>query len=101
MISCLPRNWRSVINISFSGGRITFSILTLFGEQKKGADRGIDGELFFPNGPGREWGRLLTSVKGGENLTPDMVRAFAHVLDREKAEMGLFVCLRRPTPGMT
>jgi site-specific DNA-methyltransferase (adenine-specific) len=69
-------------------------------EQKKGADRGIDGELFFQNGPGREWGRILTSVKGGENLSPEMVRAFAHVLDREKAEIGLFICLRRPTSGM-
>jgi len=69
-------------------------------EQKKGPDRGIDGELFFPNGPGRSWGRMLTSVKGGESLNPDMVRAFAQVLTREKAEMGLFICLHKPTRGM-
>lgn len=70
-------------------------------EQKKGADRGIDGELFFPNGPGRPWGRLLTSVKGGDNIGPAEVRDFARVLDREKAEMGLFICLRRPTKAMS
>jgi site-specific DNA-methyltransferase (adenine-specific) len=69
-------------------------------EQKKGPDRGIDGELFFPNGPGRSWGRMLTSVKGGETLNPDMIRAFAQVLAREKAEMGLFICLYQPTRGM-
>lgn len=69
-------------------------------EQKKGADRGIDGDLFFPNGPGRPWGRMLTSVKGGENVGPAMVREFAGVLNAEKAEMGLFICLNKPTRAM-
>jgi site-specific DNA-methyltransferase (adenine-specific) len=69
-------------------------------EQKKGADRGIDGELFFPNGPGRPWGRMLTSVKGGEQVGPGVVREFARVLDREKAELGLFICLYPPTREM-
>jgi site-specific DNA-methyltransferase (adenine-specific) len=70
-------------------------------EQKRGADRGIDGELYFPNGPGRPWGRMLTSVKSGENVGPAMVREFGRVLDREKAELGLFICLNRPTRDMT
>jgi site-specific DNA-methyltransferase (adenine-specific) len=69
-------------------------------EQKKGADRGIDGELFFPNGPGRPWGRMLTSVKGGEQIGPSMVRDFARVLDREGAQLGLFICLYPPTREM-
>ncbi|HWF64581.1 MAG TPA: DNA methyltransferase, partial [Rhizomicrobium sp.] len=70
-------------------------------EQKKGKDRGVDGELLFPNGPGRPWGRMLTSVKGGENVGPAMVRDFAGVLQREKAEMGLFICLHKPTREMS
>lgn len=69
-------------------------------EQKKGADRGIDGEIFFPNGPGRPWGRMLTSVKGGQNVGPGFVRDFRGVLDRERAEMGLFICLNHPTSAM-
>jgi adenine specific DNA methylase Mod len=69
-------------------------------EQKKGADRGIDGEMFFPNGPGRPWGRMLTSVKGGEQIGPAMVRDFARVLEREKAQLGLFICLYPPTKEM-
>ncbi len=69
-------------------------------EQKKGADRGVDGELFFPNGPGRPYGRVLTSVKGGERVGPAMVRDFRGVLEREKAEMGLFICLREPSREM-
>lgn len=69
-------------------------------EQKRGADRGIDGELYFPNGPGRPWGRLLTSVKGGGNVGPAMVRDFRGVLERENAEAGLFICLNKPTRAM-
>ena len=67
---------------------------------KKGADRGIDGEMFFPNGPGRPWGRMLTSVKGGASVTPAMVREFRGVLESENAELGLFICLYRPTKVM-
>jgi adenine specific DNA methylase Mod len=70
-------------------------------EQKKGMDRGVDGELFFPNGPGRPWGRMLTSVKGGEQVGPSMVRDFARVLEREDAALGLFICLRAPTREMS
>jgi site-specific DNA-methyltransferase (adenine-specific) len=70
-------------------------------EQKKGADRGVDGELFFPNGPGRPWGRMLTSVKGGEQVGPSMVRDFGRVLEREQAQLGLFICLHPPTREMT
>lgn len=69
-------------------------------EVKRGSDRGIDGELFFPNGPGRPYGRLLTFVKGGRNVSPAMVREFRGVLEREGAEMGLFVCLDPPTAEM-
>lgn len=69
-------------------------------EQKKGADRGVDGESFFPNGPGRPYGRILTSVKGGASVGPAMVRDFRGVLEREGATMGLFICLRRPTRAM-
>ena len=38
--------------------------------------------------------------KGGENVGPSAVRDFARVLDREKAEMGLFICLHAPTDAM-
>lgn len=69
-------------------------------EVKKGPDRGIDGELFFPNGPGRAYGRLLTSVKGGKHVNPAMVREFRGVIEREKAELGLFICLDPPTREM-
>lgn len=70
-------------------------------EIKKGKDRGVDGEIYFPLGVGRTgFGRILISVKGGKNLNPSMVRDFAGVLDAERAEMGLFICLFPPTQEM-
>jgi site-specific DNA-methyltransferase (adenine-specific) len=68
-------------------------------ETKKGGDRGIDANIFFANGP-YGLGRIVVSVKGGDNLTPAMVRDLAGVVDREKAEMGVLVTLAEPTKGM-
>ncbi|AYG59931.1 site-specific DNA-methyltransferase [Rhizobium jaguaris] len=68
-------------------------------ETKKGPDRGIDGEMYFMNGP-RGWGRILTSVKGGQHVGAKDVREFKAVIDRERAEMGLFICLHEATREM-
>ncbi|BCH59001.1 restriction endonuclease subunit M [Agrobacterium vitis] len=68
-------------------------------EVKKGPDRGIDGQMYFMNGP-RGWGRVLTSVKGGQHVGAKDVREFKAVVDREKAEMGLFICLNEATREM-
>jgi adenine specific DNA methylase Mod len=68
-------------------------------EIKKGPDKGIDGQMFFMNGP-KGWGRILTSVKGGQHVGVKDVREFKAVLDRESADMGLFICLRQPTRDM-
>lgn len=68
-------------------------------EIKKGPDRGIDGQMYFMNGP-RGWGRVLTSVKGGQHVGSKDVREFKAVIDRERAEMGLFICLNEPTRDM-
>ncbi|MBU6416142.1 MAG: hypothetical protein KJS83_03095 [Xanthomonadaceae bacterium] len=40
------------------------------------------------------------SVKGGENVNVAMVRDLAHVVTREKAELGLFVTLAEPSKPM-
>jgi DNA modification methylase len=72
----------------------------LWNDGKKGADKGIDGEMWFYNGPGREAGRLLVQVKGGKK-TVDQVRAFKTVLDDERAELGIFFGRGPATPEMT
>jgi DNA modification methylase len=70
-----------------------------FQGKKKGADSGIDGIIYFQddNGPPK---KIVVSVKGGDNVNVGMVRDLAHVVAREKAEMGFFVTLAEPTDPM-
>jgi site-specific DNA-methyltransferase (adenine-specific) len=67
--------------------------------QKKGADRGIDGVISFSTGPRGEVGRALVSVKSG-SVNSSQIRDLKGVLDREKAEIGLFVTLEEPSGPM-
>lgn len=67
--------------------------------KKKGADSGIDGLIFFHDDTG-DAKKIVVSVKGGENVSVSMVRDLAHVVEREKAEIGLFVTLAAPTDPM-
>jgi len=69
------------------------------GIQRKGADRGIDGVISFSTGPRGEVGRALVSVKSG-TVNSGMVRDLKGVLEREKAEIGLFVTLDEPSGPM-
>jgi site-specific DNA-methyltransferase (adenine-specific) len=67
---------------------------------KKGADNGIDGLIYFQDEPNKPSKKIVVSVKGGENVGVAMIRDFAHVIEREKAAMGLFVSLTDPTRNM-
>ena len=49
------------------------------GDGKKGADRGIDGEIFFALGRNDD-GYAIISVKGGAKVGPDMVRELRGVV---------------------
>ena len=69
------------------------------GTQKKGADKGIDGVISFSTGPRGEVGRALVSVKSG-GVNSSMIRDLKGVLEREKAEIGLFVTLHEPSAPM-
>lgn len=67
---------------------------------KKGADGGIDGQMFFLRPDGGKVEKVIVSVKGGKNLTAGMVRDLAGVLTKEGAAMGVFICLAPPTAGV-
>ena len=67
--------------------------------RKKGADGGIDGLIYFQDEL-KGYKKIVVSVKGGENVSVAMVRDFAHVIEREKAEIGLFVTLYTPSKPM-
>ena len=67
-------------------------------EQKKGADKGIDGRLyFFVEGAKPE--QIMFSVKAG-NVTSSHVRDLHGVVDREKAAIGVLISLNTSTPQM-
>ena len=68
-------------------------------ERKKGADKGIDGIIYFHNPP-HGVGQVIVSVKAGKNIDPSMIDALAGTVKREDAQLGVFVCLANPTPTM-
>jgi SAM-dependent methyltransferase len=68
-------------------------------EQKKGADKGIDGRLYFHDEPGGKTKQIILSVKGGDLKAVD-VRDLRAVVEREKAEIGALISLDEPTPKM-
>lgn len=67
--------------------------------KKKGADTGIDGLKFFHD-LDDEARKIIVSVKGGEHLKADDVRALNHVRAREKAEIAVLISLAKPTAKM-
>ena len=70
-----------------------------FGGKKRGADTGIDGHIYFkPDGKTTE--KAIVSVKGGEHVSVNMIRDLGHVIDREKAKIGVFITLTPPTRPM-
>jgi len=71
----------------------------LGGTEKKGADRGIDGRVTFTIGPKGEMGQALVSVKSGK-VNSSMVRDLKGTIEREKAEIGVFITLEEPSSEM-
>ena len=68
-------------------------------QQKRGADRGIDGLLYFIDGPRRTPQKVVVQVKGGRVSSPQ-IRDLKGVVEREKAALGLFISLEEPTRDM-
>ncbi|MCC5973536.1 MAG: restriction endonuclease [Rubellimicrobium sp.] len=64
---------------------------------RKGADKGIDGNIWF--GPKSE-GRAIVSVKAGDNVGVAQVRDLRGVIEREGAQIGIFLTLTPPTKPM-
>lgn len=75
-------------------------------DKQKGADGGIDGQIFFS-----DWAnpkrigepvikKIIVSVKGGDNVTLTMLKDLIATVYGNKAEIGLFVTLKPPTKPM-
>ena len=66
---------------------------------KRGADRGIDGVVYFIDGPRRSPQKAIVQVKSGRVSSP-LIRDLKGTVEREKAAMGLFITLEEPTRDM-
>lgn len=69
-------------------------------EQKKGADKGIDGRLYFhDDAAGAKTKQIIFSVKAGKTSVPH-VRDLRGVIEREQAEIGVLLTQQEPTKPM-
>jgi DNA modification methylase len=69
-------------------------------EQKKGADKGIDGRLYFHDeAEGGKTKQVIFSVKAGHTSVPH-IRDLRGVIEREQAEIGVLITLQEPTYPM-
>jgi hypothetical protein len=68
-------------------------------DKRKGADKGVDGFMYFfdeENGPAR---KVVVQVKSG-HVNPAQVRDLKGTVEREKAVIGVFITLEEPTAPM-
>jgi site-specific DNA-methyltransferase (adenine-specific) len=68
-------------------------------DQKKGADKGIDGRLYFHDEENSATKQIILSVKAG-NISVSHLRDLRGVIDREQAEMGVLISMQPPTAPM-
>ena len=71
-------------------------------EQKKGADKGIDGRLYFhdeADSAKAKTKQIILSVKAG-NTTVSHIRDLQGVLTREKVQIGVLITMEEPTKPM-
>lgn len=67
-------------------------------ELKRGADKGIDGHLYFHDEP-KSTKQVIISVKGGHAMVTH-VRDLRGVIERENAAIGVLISMQEPTQPM-
>lgn len=68
-------------------------------EQKRGADKGIDGRIYFHDDPRGKTKQIILSVKSG-HVNVSHVRDLRGVVEREQAQIGVLITLQEPTSPM-
>ncbi len=69
-------------------------------EQKKGADEGIDGYIYFHDDPKKkETKEVIIQVKSG-HAGSGMIDALKGVIEKKNAQIGVFITLEEPTKPM-
>jgi len=67
-------------------------------EKRKGGDRGIDGYVYFHDEL-QKTKKIILQVKCG-HVNPSQIRDLRGVIERERAQIGVFITLKKPTGGM-
>ncbi len=78
---------------------LTYSNNLAIVNEKKGADKGIDGTAFI-QATHTDYKQIIFSVKSGQNINVTMVRDLRGVIEREDAAMGILITLEEPTAPM-
>jgi adenine-specific DNA-methyltransferase len=65
----------------------------------RSSDHGIDGQFFFKVDSKTD-GMGVISVKAGKTINPSMIRELRGTMEREDAQMGVFICLSKPSTQM-
>jgi site-specific DNA-methyltransferase (adenine-specific) len=68
-------------------------------DKKKGADRGVDGVIYFQEKDDGDYRKIAVQVKSG-HVNAAMIRDLKGVLDREQAAIGALLTLKPPTRPM-
>ena len=68
-------------------------------DEKKGADKGIDGKIIFLDEAGNQYETVIISVKAGKTGVAH-IRDLRGVIDREKAAIGVLLTMQEPTLPM-
>ncbi len=104
-----PNSFESTVDLArrnklqFEAWAVTL-IPNVLPNRKQVGDKGIDGVGYIQLGKDKDGKRIdakvIVSVKDGDSLNPGMVRDLVGTMDSEKAELGVFICLREPTRKM-
>lgn len=68
-------------------------------EQKKGADKGVDGRIYFHDEAKDKTKQVILSVKAG-HVTVAHIRDLRGVIEREEAEIGVLLTMQEPSQPM-
>jgi len=92
----------SIAKTSDGHGFVTYfrerSLVTAvpYGGEKKAANSGIDGFIFFKS-DGKTAEKAFVFAKGGSNIGVPMIRDLGHVVDRKEAKIRVLITLAEPT----
>ena len=69
-------------------------------DDKKGADKGVDGWLFFREGNDPNLRKIVVQAKGGTHIGANIIRDLLGTVQNTKSAMGILITLHEPTQPM-